>query len=182
MLKRLALSALVSAAVLATAAFSPASAGHWGGRGGGGGGGHHFGGGHFAHFNRGGHPGGFRYFHRGGHPGHFAFHRPGRFEGHRPWRFAHWHNWHNRHHCHGYHCRWRYGFDGWGYYDEGPGYDGGYNPVTYGATGQAPTCNCLGKDYLEDGTVRFFDRCTNESAVGAPEQNETGGQYGQYRK
>jgi hypothetical protein len=31
------------------------------------------------------------------------------------------------------------------------------------------TCpaNCLGKEYLQDGSVRFFDRCTQESAITA---------------
>jgi len=30
-------------------------------------------------------------------------------------------------------------------------------------------CNCLSKSYLQDGTVAFYDRCTNETASTAPQ-------------
>jgi len=31
-------------------------------------------------------------------------------------------------------------------------------------------CNCLSKSYLQDGTVAFYDRCTNETASTASQQ------------
>jgi hypothetical protein len=73
---------------------------------------------------------------------------------------------HWRHGSHGWH--WRHGSHGGTVY-----IDGGYVPVgggeTYPVTGAAATCsNCLGKEYLQDGSVRFFDRCTQESAVAVP--------------
>jgi hypothetical protein len=52
---------------------------------------------------------------------------------------------------------------------------GGYVPFYSGETAPiadaAATCpgNCLGKEYLQDGSVRFFDRCTQESAIAVPD-------------
>jgi hypothetical protein len=143
MFKRLALPALASALVLATAAFSSASAVHW---------------------NRGGHIS--RSVSHGHHYGqrhYFGQRRVVRRPVH--WRFAS--NGHWRHGSHGWH--WRHGSHGGTVY-----LDGGYAPVyggeTYPVTGAAATCpgNCLGKEYLQDGTVRFFDRCTQESAIAVP--------------
>ncbi len=139
MLKRLALPVLASALVLASAALTSASAGHFGGRGGGG-------------FH-----GGFR----GGHFGHSHFGHGNRFGGHhffgqRRFVVRHWGHWHNH---------WRGGV---GYY--GAGYAPVYGSDAYPVAAAPATCpgNCLGKEYLEDGSVRFFDRCSKESAIGAP--------------
>ena len=134
MLKLLSLTAVASAALLAAASFSPASAGHYFGHGG-----RHFGGTHYY--------GGHRFAHFGGR--HYGNHFGHRHAGH--WR-----------HCHGFHCRWRWGVYGWGFYDEGPAED-----VTP-AQAPAPACTCLSKEYLDDGSVRFFDRCTKESAITQP--------------
>ena len=42
--------------------------------------------------------------------------------------------------------------------------------AAYAASGPAPVCTCLVKDYLDDGSVRFTDTCTKESAISmAPE-------------
>ena len=42
--------------------------------------------------------------------------------------------------------------------------------AAYAASGPASVCTCLVKDYLDDGSVRFTDTCTKESAIGmAPE-------------
>jgi hypothetical protein len=136
MLKRLTLPVLVSALTLAAAAFSSASAGHYG---------------HGSHFSRGAGPAG-RYSQRH----YFGQRRVVR-------RPVHW-----RHASHGWH--WRHGSRG------GTVYLGGsYVPVysgeqPYPVTGAAATCpgNCLGKEYLQDGSVRFFDRCTQESAIAVP--------------
>jgi hypothetical protein len=57
---------------------------------------------------------------------------------------------------------------GWGYYDDGPVYYEGAGPAPLLAPAAAPSCTCLGKEYLADGSVRFFDSCTKESAVGEP--------------
>jgi hypothetical protein len=73
-------------------------------------------------------------------------------------RPVHW-----RHGSHGWH--WRHGSHGGTVY-----LGGGYTPVYSGEP--AGTCpgNCLGKEYLQDGSVRFFDRCTQESAIAIPAQ------------
>jgi hypothetical protein len=73
---------------------------------------------------------------------------------------------------------WRFGSHGWHWRHGSHGgrvyYGGGYQPVytgeRYAVTGGAATCpgNCLGKEYLQDGSVRFFDRCTQESAIAVP--------------
>ena len=131
MLKRLTLPVLASALILATAASSSASAGHYA-RG----------------FSRGSHYSQRHYFGQ-----RRVIHRPVH------WRYASSHRWHWRHGSHG-----------------GTVYlGGGYVPVyggdqPYPVTGAAATCpgNCLGKEYLQDGSVRFFDRCTQESAVAVP--------------
>jgi hypothetical protein len=141
MLKHLTLTALAAAAILAATAISPASAGRFGGGHGFRYGSGHHGGQHFSsHFN------GQRY---GGH--HFG----GRHFG--PHHFGHrWAHWHQH---------WRFGPRGWAWYDDGAG----YVVAGYAAAGAPPApCTCLAKEYLEDGSVRFFDRCTKETAVGAP--------------
>jgi hypothetical protein len=148
MFKRFALPALASALVLAAAGFSSASAGHF--RGG--------------HFSRG-----------ASHTHHYSQrHYFGqRRVVHRPvhWRFAS-HGGHWRHGSHGWH--WRHASHGGTVY-----LDGGYVPVgggePYPVTGAAPACgNCLGKEYLQDGSVRFFDRCTQESAIAVPAPSPRG--------
>ncbi|MGO8954435.1 MAG: hypothetical protein ACLPWS_15115 [Rhodomicrobium sp.] len=146
MLKHLTISALATAAILAAAAISPASAGRFGGGhgfryGGGHHGGQHFGG-HFNGHRFGGQRYGGRFGGRHFGPHHFGHH------------WAHWHQ------------HWRFGPRGWAWYDEGAVYvDGGYAA----AAGAPPApCTCLGKEYMEDGSVRFFDRCTKETAIGAP--------------
>jgi hypothetical protein len=148
MVKRLTLPILASALILATAAFSSAHAAR---------------------------------FLRGGHIGHSAGHGPRFGQRHyfgqrraivrHPvhWRHGshgvHWrygsHAVHWRHGSHGVH--WRHGSGGGTVY-----LDGGSE--AYPVTGAAATCpgNCLGKEYLQDGSVRFYDRCTQESAVAVP--------------
>ncbi len=108
--------------------------------------------GHFGGHFSGGHGGGYHFhgghFARGGHPGsHFPGHRY-------HWGHVHYHHgWHRWHHWHG-----------WAAY--GPVYGvGGY---TAAATGPAPVCTCLTKEYLDDGAVRFIDNCTKETAIAAP--------------
>jgi hypothetical protein len=118
MFKRLSLTALAAVAVIASAALSPAFAGH------------------------------------GGHGG-------GHFYGHQ--RFARFHF--NHHHVHyhpRWHWHWRHGSYGGGY-----GY-GGYDGGTVATPVSSCPSNCLGKEYRDDGSVIFFDRCTNESAIAGP--------------
>jgi hypothetical protein len=122
MFKRLTLPVLASALVLATAAFSLASAGHR------------------------------PIVHRPHSP---VLHQP-----HHPHHPVHW-----RFASHGWH--WRHGSHGRTVYLDGGYVEGG---EAYPATGAAATCpaSCLGKEYLENGSVRFFDRCTKESAIAVP--------------
>jgi hypothetical protein len=87
-----------------------------------------------------------------GNRGHQHFATRGYF-GHRLRVVNHHHNWHWRHGSHG-----GYGFYG----DAGPVY-GAATPVA-----PAGTCNCLFKEYLQNGSVVFTDRCTKESAIAAP--------------
>jgi hypothetical protein len=140
MFKHLTLPVLASALIFTNAAVSSASAGH---------------------FVRGG---------RGGHVSHGHFSQRHYFGQRqvvrRPvhWRFAS-HGGHWRHGSHGWH--WRHGSHGGTVYLDGGYVEGG---VTYPVAGAAPACpgNCLGKEYLQDGSVRFFDRCTQESAIAVP--------------
>jgi hypothetical protein len=69
---------------------------------------------------------------------------------------------HHNHHYHWWH--WRHGSHG------GYGFYGETAPVYAPETAAAPagTCNCLFKEYLQDGSVVFTDRCTKESAIAAP--------------
>jgi len=137
MLKFLSLSALTSAAVLATLAITPASA-------------HRMGGGRYN-------------FHSSGHY-HFSGHRnfAPRYGLHRyvhPHYNGRWAYWHNHHH----NWRWPHGYGWAGYYGAPAG-----GVATYAAAAPAPVCTCLRKDYLDDGSVRFSDTCTQETAISMP--------------
>ena len=73
------------------------------------------------------------------------------------------HNGHGHRWGHYHGGRWHYGYGGTVIVDGGyPVYGGSY-AVT--GTAPAPSCSCLAKDYLQDGSVRFVDRCTNEAAI-----------------
>jgi len=67
---------------------------------------------------------------------------------------------HDRHH-HFYH--WRHGSHGWVY-----GVPVVAGVAAYEASGPAPVCTCLVKEYLDDGAVRFSDTCTKETAIALP--------------
>jgi hypothetical protein len=138
MLNRSSFLALAAITALGVAALAPTSASAFGGRGGGGHFGGHVGGGQF-----GGHFGG----------GHFGGHFGGE-------RFVN-----------NYHQHWRWNWRRPGYYGV---------PVAVGAatvaTGAvyaaaprtpAPSCTCLTKEYLPDGSLLFKDVCTNEAAMAA---------------
>ena|SRR5215471_12104523 len=149
MFKRLTLPILASALIFTTAAVSTASAGH---------------------FVRGGHGG------HGGHVSHGHFSQRHYFGQRRVivrrpvhWRFAS-HGSHWRHGSHGWH--WRHGSHGGTVYLDGGSVAEPY-PVVAGAAATCPG-NCLGKEYLQDGSVRFFDRCTQESAIAVPGQAPRG--------
>jgi hypothetical protein len=141
MLNRSSFLALAAITTLSVAALAPTSASAFGG---------HRGGGHIS----GGHGGG----------GHVSFGHGRTIVGglsiRRPIRIVtpnhppHW-NWRWRHH---------------GYYSV---------PVAVGATSAvyaaaprapAPSCTCLTKEYLPDGSLLFKDVCTNEAAMSAPAQ------------
>ncbi len=66
----------------------------------------------------------------------------------------------DRHH-HFYH--WRHGSHGWVY-----GVPVVAGVAAYEASGPAPVCTCLVKEYLDDGAVRFTDTCTKETAIALP--------------
>jgi hypothetical protein len=42
--------------------------------------------------------------------------------------------------------------------------------ATQAAAPAAPNCNCLTKEYTQDGNVLFKDICTNEAAAAAVQQ------------
>jgi hypothetical protein len=70
-----------------------------------------------------------------------------------------------RHHYHHRHFHWRHG----SYWAVGVPV-AAVGVAAYAASGPAPVCTCLVKDYLDDGSVRFTDTCTKESAISmAPE-------------
>ena len=66
------------------------------------------------------------------------------------------------HHHHHHHFHWRHG----SYWAVGVPVAVGV--AAYAASGPAPVCTCLTKDYLDDGSVRFTDTCTRESAISMP--------------
>jgi hypothetical protein len=75
-------------------------------------------------------------------------------------QFAHhpnhrWHYWRHHHHWRRY---------GWGV----PVAVGVAGVAAYEASGPAPVCTCLTKQYLDNGAVVFTDTCTNESAIAMP--------------
>lgn len=141
MLRKSTLLAVAASAALGLAMLSPISASAHGGGGGGHGGGGHGGGGGM--HGGGGHGGGGHggWGHGGwGHGGHIHF------GGHYRWRYAHYHRpiWYAR-----------------------PVVYSGYTvarPITPGP------CTCLTKEYTQDGSVLFKDRCTNEEAMNPPPQ------------
>ena len=144
MFKRMTLATFASTAILSLAALSPASAQHHAG----GGGMHHPGGGGF-------HPGG---FHPGGfHPG--GFHPGG--------NHSDWWRWRIHHHPRWWRWHWRHAPYSQVFVE--PGYSTSYVAATYATSAPAAvaTCpsNCLKKQYQEDGSVLFYDQCTNESAT-----------------
>ena len=68
-------------------------------------------------------------------------------------------------HHHHHHFHWRHG----SYWAVGVPV-AAVGVAAYAASGPAPVCTCLVKDYLDDGSVRFTDTCTKESAISmAPE-------------
>jgi hypothetical protein len=148
MLNRSSLLAFAAVATLSLAAFAPTSASA---RFGGNGGGHNFGG----HGGPGVHLGSAIRVGHGFHGGNnFHFRRP-------PIRIVRWH-----------HPHWR------------PLYVrpqfvsttyAAVRPVTYAAAVRPATCNCLTKEYLEDGTVMFKDLCTKEMAMNPPVQEQAQG-------
>jgi hypothetical protein len=189
MLNRSSIFALAAVSALAIAALAPTSASAMRGGGGGFGGGHSFGGGGFGggrSFGGGGFGGGHSFGGRafgGGHSfsgGGFnhttSFARTGRSFGHfthdsirrlPPIAFHHPHEhpgfeWHHRH---------------WGvpdYYPvvvDGVAVDGvaADTVAAYGAGTSGP-CNCLTKQYLDDGSVLFKDICTKEAALATPDE------------
>lgn len=92
---------------------------------------------------------------------HFSNHFNGsRFSG-RSHYFGHRYG----HYQHFHHFGWRHGY-GWGY--GVPVAVGVAGVAAYEASGPAPVCTCLTKDYLDDGTVRFTDTCTRETAIAMP--------------
>ena len=100
----------------------------------------------------------------GGHPHYYIqrhVSRPShpRYIGHLARLQGHEHE-HYRHH-HFYH--WRHGSYGWAY-----GVPVVAGVAAYEASGPAPVCTCLVKEYLDDGAVRFTDTCTKETAIALP--------------
>jgi hypothetical protein len=139
MLKLFSVTALASALVLSTAAVTPVSAGGHGRMMGGGG-----------HYNFSAH----RY------GGRMSVHHGPRYIG-RLRVVGHPHHPPHPHH----HFHWRHG----SYWTVGvPVAVGVAGVATYAASGPAPVCTCLTKDYLDDGSVRFTDTCTKEYAVAMP--------------
>jgi hypothetical protein len=67
-----------------------------------------------------------------------------------------------RPHHHHHHFHWRHG----SYWAVGVPVAVGV--AAYAASSPAPVCTCLTKDYLDDGSVRFTDTCTRESAISTP--------------
>lgn len=63
-----------------------------------------------------------------------------------------------------HHWHWRWHHFGWRPYWVAPIAAAGV-ATTYAAT---PTCNCLTKQYTQDGAVVFKDLCTNEMAMNPP--------------
>ena len=66
------------------------------------------------------------------------------------------------HHHHYHHFHWRHG----SYWAVGVPVVAGV--AAYEASGPAPVCTCLTKEYLDDGAVRFTDTCTRETAIAVP--------------
>jgi hypothetical protein len=183
MLNRSSIFALAAVAAIAAAALAPTSASAMrGGFGGGGfGGGHSFGGGgvgRSASFGRissvgrgpigGGRTGGFGHFHdrlsgntlcaidRCGPPRPPCFVRCG---GHLPPPIVWWHHPH-----HDWYVGWHHPH--FGVADVPAAVD---TAVDTAAVPAAP-CNCLTKQYLDDGSVLFQDICTKEAALATPDE------------
>ena len=99
--------------------------------------------------------------HMGG-GGHYHFSHAGHFNHVHPHHIAHIQHLGQHHH---HHFHWRHG----SYWAVGvPVAVGVAGVATYAASGPAPVCTCLTKDYLDDGSVRFTDTCTREYAVAMP--------------
>ena len=104
--------------------------------------------------------------HMGG-GGHYHFSHAGHFKPHASSPHCSLYPSHLGHHHH-HHFHWRHG----SYWAVGvPVAVGVAGVATYAASGPAPVCTCLTKDYLDDGSVRFTDTCTREYAVAMPPEH-----------
>ena len=101
------------------------------------------------------------------HAGGGGMHHPGGGGFHPGGNHSDWWRWRIHHHPRWWRWHWRHAPYSQVFVE--PGYSTSYVAPTYATSAPAAvaTCpsNCLKKQYQEDGSVLFYDQCTNESAT-----------------